>query len=56
MTAYYMTKNWSGLTIVVENRFEDRCIELICDCSQSVNVVSTRAALYTIDTIPPKHR
>lgn len=56
VTAYYLTKGWSGLAVVIENRLPDRCVQMICDCSKSMNIVSSRGELRTTDCIPPLHR
>lgn len=55
LTAYYLTKGWSGLAIVLENRLKEYCIQVVCDCSKSVNIVSSRGELKTVDCIPPLH-
>lgn len=55
LTAYYLTKGWSGLTIVLENRSKHHYIQVVCDCSKSMNIVSSRGQLKTVDCIPPLH-
>lgn len=55
LTAYYLTKGWSGLAIVLENRLRNYYIQVVCDCSKSMNIVSSRAELKTVDCIPPMH-
>jgi calpain-15 len=53
---YSLTKCWSGLVIVVENRHVDKWVHVKIDCSASENLVSSRGVFLTADAVPPLHR
>lgn len=56
VVVHYLKKNWTGVAIMVANYNRDAILNVHCDCSESVNAVSTRGALATVDVIPPLHR
>ncbi|KAE9549281.1 hypothetical protein FO519_007503 [Halicephalobus sp. NKZ332] len=53
---YVLNKSCSGLLIMAENHREDMCLHIKADCSQSQNIISSRGALISVDSIPPFHR
>ena len=56
VSSYYLTDNWSGMVVVVENHHFSSYLEVIFDASESTNLHSTRGSLLTQDTIPPMSR
>lgn len=52
---YYVSKDWSGIIMMVENNL-DYNINVICDSCNSINVSSTRGDFKTEDVIPRNHR
>ncbi|CAB4064322.1 CAPN15 [Lepeophtheirus salmonis] len=56
LTAYFLSKHWAGLALVVENRHPEAWINIKFNSQESYNLVSSRGDLVTIDTIPPCYR
>lgn len=52
----YVSDDFGGHLLVIDNIHERRHLQVHCDCSNSRNVLSTRYALSTVDSIPPLHR
>uniref|UniRef100_A0A914HVM4 Calpain-D n=1 Tax=Globodera rostochiensis TaxID=31243 RepID=A0A914HVM4_GLORO len=52
----YLTNEFAGLALMVDNHNVDCCMQVKSDCQSSTNVLSTRSSLLTVDSIPPLHR
>ncbi|EYB98912.1 hypothetical protein Y032_0127g1413 [Ancylostoma ceylanicum] len=52
----YITENFSGLLLMVDNVLEDMWVHVKVECSNSTNVLSSRGTLDVADSIPPLSR
>ncbi|KAH7695192.1 calpain D [Aphelenchoides avenae] len=52
----YVTDDFAGLLLMVDNVLSDHCLQVQSDCNRSLNVLSTRSTLVAIDSVPPLHR
>lgn len=52
----YVTDNFSGLLLMVDNVLEDMWVHAKVECSESNNLLSSRGALDVADSIPPLSR
>ncbi|WKY09591.1 hypothetical protein Q1695_002168 [Nippostrongylus brasiliensis] len=52
----YVTENFSGLLLMVDNVLEDMWVHAKVECSESVNLLSSRGTLDVADSIPPLSR
>uniref|UniRef100_A0A8R1I4C6 Calpain catalytic domain-containing protein n=1 Tax=Caenorhabditis japonica TaxID=281687 RepID=A0A8R1I4C6_CAEJA len=51
-----MTQNIRGMIIMVENWHNNKYLHVGVDCSESMNIQSSRGMLHVYDVIPPFHR
>uniref|UniRef100_A0A0N5AUF7 Calpain catalytic domain-containing protein n=1 Tax=Syphacia muris TaxID=451379 RepID=A0A0N5AUF7_9BILA len=52
----FVSTDFDGHILMYDNLHERNYLQVCCDCSASMNVISTRSTLRTIDSIPPSHR
>uniref|UniRef100_A0A7I4YYB2 Calpain catalytic domain-containing protein n=1 Tax=Haemonchus contortus TaxID=6289 RepID=A0A7I4YYB2_HAECO len=52
----YVTEDFSGLLLMVDNVLEDMWVHARVECSNSTNLLSSRGALDVADSIPPLSR
>ncbi|KAI1711398.1 calpain family cysteine protease domain-containing protein [Ditylenchus destructor] len=51
-----LTHEFAGLAIMVDNMNRSYCLQVHSDCQNSTNVLATRCALVSADSVPPLHR
>uniref|UniRef100_F1KW88 Calpain-D n=1 Tax=Ascaris suum TaxID=6253 RepID=F1KW88_ASCSU len=56
VAARYVSDEFCGHLLIIDNLHENKYLQVHCDCSNSRNVLSTRFTLNTLDSIPPLHR
>nr|CAD2163731.1 unnamed protein product [Meloidogyne enterolobii] len=56
MIARYLTNNFAGLALMVDNTNPNTCVQVRSDFNNSTNVLSTRGSLFAVDSLPPLHR
>ncbi|XP_050417357.2 calpain-15 [Patella vulgata] len=56
ITVYTLMNGWAGGIFMVENRLPQNCVNVLCECTNSSNVVSTRGELITKDCVPALSR
>ncbi|VDM64023.1 unnamed protein product [Angiostrongylus costaricensis] len=52
----YVTNDFAGLLLMVDNALDDMWVHVRAECSNSLNVLSSRGALDVADSIPPLSR
>ncbi|GMS79179.1 hypothetical protein PENTCL1PPCAC_1354, partial [Pristionchus entomophagus] len=52
----FVTKRFGGLMVMVDNHMPATHVHVTADCSNSTNVLSSRAATKVIDSVPPMSR
>uniref|UniRef100_A0A914BXG3 Calpain-15 n=1 Tax=Acrobeloides nanus TaxID=290746 RepID=A0A914BXG3_9BILA len=52
----FLSHDIGGLMVMVDNLNTDKCVQVKADCQNSINILSSRCELATIDSIPPLHR
>lgn len=56
MVSRYVMEEFDGHLLLYDNLHQSDYVQVCCDCSASMNVISTRSTLRSVDSIPPLHR